>query len=110
MANTIILDPDVGVTKTISVTIEASIIVQDLAGDMEFFVALSTLAKDVMGKAITTRNIKSLSDGAGGTGLDRHGQALVDGKYANLTTAINDYIAVMVEGIEDEPWTEMAFT
>ena len=104
-----VLDPNVGTTKDISITIEASMILQELAGEMEFFVTLSTTAKDVMGQPIAKQTIHSLSDGAGGTGLDRKGVALVDGKYANLTTAIDDYVAMMVEGQEGKPWTEMAF-
>lgn len=109
MATITILDPDSGKTKSISVTLEASLIVQDLVGDMEFFVSLATSAKDVSGQAIARHTISSLSDGAGGEGLDRYGSALDDGKYASLTAAIEDYVAMMVEGVAGEPWTEMAF-
>lgn len=110
MANINIFSPDSGVTKTISVTIEASMIVQDLLGDIEFFISISTVAKDVMGKPIAKRQIRTLSDGAGGEGVDRHGNALDAGQYVSLTAAIDDYVAVMVDGVENEPWTEMAFT
>ena len=28
----------------------------------------------------------------------------------NLSDAIRDYVAMMVNGVKDEPWTEMSFT
>lgn len=110
MANITILDPSSGNTKTISATMEASIILQDLLGDIEFFITLSTTAKDVAGNGIPKYTIKSLQDGAGGTGLDRHELPLASGKYANLTDAINDYIAMMVNGVNGQPTTEMSFS
>lgn len=109
MANINVFDPVSRRTKSISVTIESSMIIQDLSGEVEFFVTLSTAAKDVSGNAIPKRTIRKLSDGAGGPGLDRNGAALPGGKYADLTAAIDDYVAMMINGVKDEPWTEMAF-
>jgi len=109
MATITILEPNSGVSKTIKITIEASVIVQELSGEMDFFISLSTSAKDVSGSAIASELIRSLEDGAGGTGKDRKGASLTDGKYQDITEAINDYVAMMVEGKEGEPWTEMSF-
>jgi len=103
------LDPDTNLKKTISVNLEASMIVQDLDGDLDFFVTLSTSAKDVSGNAIPKYSIAALSEGAGGAGVDRKGVPLAGGKYAGLTDAINDYVAMMVEGVNGEPGTAMAF-
>jgi hypothetical protein len=110
MATITILKPETGVTKTITLTMEASIIAQDMDGGVDFFATLSTTARDVSNQAIAKQTILSLSDGAGGPGLDRKGNALPDsGKYNNFTEAVNDYVAMMVEGNKDEPWTEMNF-
>ena len=40
---------------------------------------------------------------------DRHGDPLSGGQYASLTEAIDDYVAQMVEGVDGQPETEMAF-
>ena len=111
-----ILSPESGVTKTILVTSEASVIIQDDNGTMDYFMAITTTAKDVSGNAIPKYIIKTLSDGAGlasgvyGAGTDRKGNVLAGGKYASLTDAIDDYVALMVEGKDNQPWTEMAFS
>lgn len=109
MANITILNPTNGKTKTITLTMEVSIIAQDLDADIDFFVSLATSAKDISGHAIASQVIRSLADGAGGAALDRHGVALAGGKYKNLTEAINDYVSMMVEGNDGEPGTEMNF-
>jgi len=111
MATIICMDPSTGLTrKTITLSMEASMVIQDLLGEIEFFVTLSTSAKDVLGNEIAKETVTSLGNGAGGAGLDRVGSALPNaGKYASLTTAINDYVSMMVEGRNNEPWTEMAF-
>jgi hypothetical protein len=105
-----VIDPSGTKKNQISVSVLAHPVVQDLTGEMSYFVIMSTGAKDVSGHAIAQNTIMGLTDGAGGTGLDRNGSSLSGGKYANLTTAINDYVAMMVEGNKDEPWTEMAFS
>ncbi len=110
MANITIFDPITKNSRTISVTCESSLIIQDLDGEMDFFIRLSTSAKSLNGNNIVTRTCQALSDGAGGPGLDRHGASLPDGKYANLTEAIEDFIALMVEGIAGQPLTAMSFT
>ena len=111
MATITIIDPDSGVTKKqISLNMEAAMVIQNLLGEIEFFLTLSTPAKDVLGSTIPKETITGLTDGAGGVGLDRIGASLPNGKYTNLTAAINDYVAMMVEGKKDEPWTEMAFS
>lgn len=117
MANITILDPDSGKTNTISVTIGASPIIQDLNGSMEYYVVLATSAKDVSGNQISSQFIKGLYSGAGGVTptikdatKDRKNSALAAGKYADLTTTIDDYVAMMVEGYWNQPWTEMAFS
>ena len=117
MATTlIILAPDTGLTRVINVTCEASAVIQELGGDVEYFLSFSTTAKDVSGNAIPKYIIKSLGDGAGlasgvhGAGTDRKGNALPSGKYASLTAQIDDYVALMVEGKDTQPWTEMAFS
>jgi hypothetical protein len=110
MATITVFDPTTRHTRAISATIESSPIIQDLTGQIEFFLKLSTSAKDVNGSDIPNRTVRKLSDGAGGTGLDRHGNPLPDGKYANLTDAIRDYVAMMVNGVDGEPWTEMDFS
>ena len=109
MATINIIDPASGNTKQISVNMEASMVVQDLLGEIEYFVSLSTTAKTVTGASIAKRNISALSSGAGGGTNDRHGDALSGGQYANLTDAIDDYVAMMVEGDDADPSTEMAF-
>jgi hypothetical protein len=109
MANITVFDPATTATRTITATIESSMVIQDLLGEIEFFLTLSTSALDVNGSAIPKRTVKALSEGAGGAGLDRHGNALSDGKYGNLSEAIKDYVAMMVNGVKDQPWTEMAF-
>ena len=109
MATVNVFDPSSKNTKSITVTIGSSMIIQDLLGEVEYFLTLSTSARDVNGSAIPTRTVKALHDGAGGAGLDRQGVALAGGKYADLTEAIDDYVAMMVNGVKDEPWTEMAF-
>ena len=102
MANITIIDPTTGITKSISVIMEASMVIQDLLGEIEYFLTLSTSAKTAAGAAITKQTITALSDGAGGAGLDRNGDPLPDaGKYSSLTDAIDDYVAMMVD--------EMAF-
>ena len=111
--NLTVFDPDSGNTRTIVITIGASMVIQDLLGDYDFFVTLTTTAKNLNGGAIPQQVIRTLADGAGGTGLDRFGDALPNaGKYANLSTAIDDYVGLMVEGVQypaAEPWTAMAF-
>lgn len=110
MASITVLNPNNNISKIITVAIESSIIAQDLNGEMKFFITLSTTAKDVTGTAIDKQIILSLRDGTGGDGIDRKGSDLPNGgKYNNLTEAINDYVALMVEGKEGEPWTEMNF-
>lgn len=105
-----VIDPSGTRRNQIVVSMLASPIIQDLTGDISYFMTLSTSARDVSGHAISQNTITGLTDGAGGTGLDRNGGSLSGGKYTNLTTAINDYVAMMVEGNKDEPWTEMAFS
>lgn len=107
MASIKILNPVSNTTKTITINMEASMIVQELLGEVEYFVTLSTNAKTVTGASIAKKDILSLSDGAGGAGLDRHRNALPNGKYANLTDAINDHVALMVEGYDGQPDTAM---
>ncbi len=116
MANITILDPDSGKTRTISVVIGASPIIQNLSGKIDYYVILSTAAKDVSGNVISTQIIKGLYNGAGGitptimnATRDRNNVDLVGNMYENLTTAIDDYVAMMVEGFYDQPWTEMSF-
>jgi hypothetical protein len=110
MPNITVIDPATGNTKQIAVAMEASMIVQDLLGEVEYFATLSTSAKTVAGASITKQHIWSLSDGAGGEGLDRHGVALPDsGKYGSLTEAVDDYVALMVEGADGDASTAMAF-
>ena len=110
MGTITVIDPNGGTRRQITINVEASMIVQNLLGEVEFFVTLSTSTKDVNGQTITKQTIESLSDGAGGAGLDRYGSSLSNGKYASLTTAINDYTAMMVEGRVNEPLTEMDFS
>ena len=118
MATITILHPTLGTTKTITVAMEASIVIQDLLGTLESFVTLSTSAKMVSGDSYTKKTIMGLSDGAGGDQLDRHGNPLPvpagPGKpkatYATLEDAIDDHVALMVEGTDSVPSTAMAFT
>jgi hypothetical protein len=109
MATITIIDPATGNTKSITVAMEAAMVVQDFLGEMEYFVTLSTSAKTVAGESIAKVDIKTLSDGAGGGTNDRHGDPLSGGQYASLTEAIDDYVAQMVEGVDGQPETEMAF-
>jgi hypothetical protein len=109
MASIVIFDPASRNSRSIVVNIESSMIIQDLLGEVEYFLTFSTSARDVNNTLIPKRTVTALSEGAGGTGLDRNGTALSTGKYANLTDCIRDYVAMMVHGVKDEPWTEMAF-
>jgi hypothetical protein len=110
MANINILELRNGVTKTIVLSLEASMIIQEFNAEVDYFATLSTTTKDVAGNAIPKYTIKALSDGAGGGTKDRNGDELAGGKYASLTAAINDYVAMMTEGKKGEPWTAMSFT
>ncbi len=109
MANITVIDPVSGTTKQITVSMEASMVIQDLLGEMEYFVTLSTSAKNVVGGAISKQTITALSDGAGGGTNDRTGTPLGGGQYASLTAAVDDYVALMVEGVTGQPDTAMAF-
>lgn len=116
--NVTILDPNTGNTRTITVTLGASPIIQDMSGALEYYVVLSTTAKDVTGNAISSQMIKGVYSGAGavtptitnGANMDRKGVLLAGNKYADLSTAIDDYVAMMVEGYYQMPSTEMAFS
>lgn len=108
MATITIIDPTSGVTKQITVSVEASMVIQDLLGEVEYFLTLSTSAKNVAGDLIAKQTITSLSDGAGGGTNDSAGDPLAGGKYASLTAAVDDYVTLMVEG-DGDPDTAMAF-
>lgn len=81
-------------TKTISVDMRASIIEGDNDGKMDYFIILSTAAKMVNGNSIPDHTINKLSDRVKGT-TQQDGTAA---DYADMTSAIQDYILHMVEG------------
>ena len=109
MANITAIDPTTGNTRIIVATIVSSMIIQDVDGEVEYFMTLSTTARKINGDAITMKTIRNLTQGAGGTGLDRHGVALTDGSYADLSACILDYVGLMVNGTDGLPLTAMAF-
>jgi hypothetical protein len=106
MANITVLNASDAVTKTISVSMGASMVIQDQTGNLDYYVTLSTTTRDSNNVVIPTFTIKKLTDGAGQyTGSDstrdRKGNLLtgpvIGGavSYPTLTAAINDYVAMI---------------
>tara|TARA_Y100000310_G_scaffold288769_1_gene314717 strand:+ start:370 stop:693 length:324 start_codon:yes stop_codon:yes gene_type:complete len=107
MASVTVFDKTAGTQKTITVTMETSIIVEDLDSEPDYYIKLSTSALQVGGSAIDVHLIRTLNNGAGTTGYTQHdGSAL---PYATMTAAIRDHIRRMVEGDLVDPNTAMAF-
>ena len=103
-----IYDPTTRTSKTITAEMGASMIVQDLDTDMDFYIRLNTSATTVGGSAISTRVIRTLNDGAGAGGVFQlDGSAL---PYATFTAAIADHIRRMVEGDLVDADTAMSFS
>lgn len=109
MANITIFDPTTTNSKTITVDMGGSVVVQDLSGELDYFVKLSTSAKMKNGGAISTMIVRTLNDGAGTGGTIRYKHPATPLPYENLSVSLNDHIARMVEGNGVDPLTAMNF-
>ena len=110
MASVTIFDPVTTNSKTINVDMGGSIVIQDVNGELDYYVRLSTSAKMLNGGAIATMVIRTLYDGAGTGGVRRYKHPVDPLPYENLTVSIQDHIARMVEGDGSDPTTAMSFT
>ena len=103
-----VFDPTTRTSKSITIEMGASVIVQDLDSDMDFYVRLNTSATTLDGDAISARIIRTLHNGAGAGGtVQLDGSAL---PYATLTAAIADHVRRMIEGDLVDPNTAMNFS
>lgn len=111
--NQIIFDPVSQNTRTILIDVEIALIQQDRDGELDFFVKLSTGAKNLYGDSIVPEIIRSLKDmvlgGVGGTKWNGD-----MGPYDNLTEAVEDHILYMIEGYASsdphyDPMLQMSF-
>jgi hypothetical protein len=106
MATTVtIYDPVTRNSRTINIEIDSAIVQGVDDGGYDYYVRLSTSAKDANGDSIATQYIKDLNDFPD-TGGRHDGSGSTT--YESLTVAIQDYIRHMVEG--DGSGTEMSFT
>ena len=99
-----IYDPVSQNSRSISVEIDTAVIQGDENGAYDYYVRLSTSAKQANGTAVPTQYIRSLADLAD-TSTQHNGGG---GAYADLSLAIEDYILHMVEG--DAAGEQMSFT
>jgi hypothetical protein len=110
MASVTVFDPGTANSKTINVDMGGSIVIQDLNGDLDYYVRLSTSAKMKNGGAIAAMVIRTLNNGAGAGGNIRYKHPATPLPYENLTVSIQDHIARMVEGDGVDPNTAMKFS
>ena len=94
MASIRVFDPTTANTKSITVVVGTSIIIQDLDADPDYYIRLSTNAKKKDGGSIAPMIIRNLSDGSRGT-TKHDGSAL---PYVTMSEAIEDHILHMIEG------------
>lgn len=96
MATTVtVFDPATGNTRSIIVDMVVNIIEQDLDGQFDYFMTLSTSAKKISGAAIPRKMISALDDLArGATQQD----GITSTPYANLTAAVTDFIWNVIDG------------
>ena len=73
----------------------AAVVESDATGVLAFYIQLNTPAKMVNGSPIPVRYIRSLSTLADGS---RQHAVNTSSPYADLTTAVEDFVLDMVEG------------
>ena len=110
MANMTIFDPVTTNSRSITLDLGGSIVVQDLSGELDYYVRLSTSAKMKNGGAIPSMVVRTLNDGAGATIHLRYKYPATPLPYENLSVSLNDHVARMVEGDGVDPLTAMKFT
>jgi len=112
MASVTIFDPATANSKTINVEMGGSVVIQDLNGELDYYVRLSTGAKMKNGGSIAAMVVRTLDTpyGAGSSGTTRYKHPGDPLPYENLTVSIQDHIARMVDGDGSDPDTAMDFT
>ena len=109
MSTTItVFDPTYKRSKTISVFLDGTIVIQDLDADPDYYLRMTTSAKQKNGAAISSRIIRSLSSGAGVGGTTQYDGSPLP--YATMTAAVRDHVRRMVEGVVGQPTTAMDFS
>jgi hypothetical protein len=111
--NQIIFDPQTQNTRNILLDVDIALIQQDRDGELDFFIKLSTSARNHYGDRITPEIIRSLKDMVlGGVGGKKwNGDS---GPYDTLTEAVEDHILFMVEAYPTwspnyDPLLQMSF-
>lgn len=105
MANITVFDPVTTASKTISITVESSIIQQDGDANVDYFIRFTTTAKNGAGTAIVPLSLRGKSDLVGGA--YQH-DGVTSTPYATMSDAIDDYVLRMVEGTDED--SAMSFT
>jgi hypothetical protein len=81
--------------KSITVDVGGAAIIQDLDADLDFFLTVTTTAKQVGGSNIPAHTIRSLTSGMPQSGLNHSGGAA---SYATMSAAITDHAWDVVDG------------
>jgi len=106
MASITVFDPDTGNTQSVTIELAGAVIVQDLDGQVDYYIKLSTGAKTKAGADIASTIIRDLEDGPAGTPFKHDGTPT---PYDDYSEAISDHIRRMVEGVPGQPTTAMSF-
>ena len=78
MASMIVFDPVTGHTKSITIEVQGTIIIQDLDADVDYYVQLSTSARKVSGAAIVPRIIRDVTPDDLTTKIEENIRAMIN--------------------------------
>jgi hypothetical protein len=107
MASTIrVFDPSTGRAKNITLDAEQGVLADQPNGALDTYLKLSVSARTVAGVTINPFVISNTDDLVMGTS-QYDGSTL---PYADLGSAVNDYVLRMVHGIPGQPGTAMDFS
>lgn len=102
----IVFDPTTQKTNSISVTVDFTLIQDDADADLDYYVKLTTSAKRGVecASSIPSEIVRALDDLALSTRQYRVDTA---DPYDDLTAAVEDYVLMMIEGVN--PGEQMCF-
>jgi len=106
MASIILFDQATGRTKTVTASLEAAVLHAEENGSLDYFVRMSVPGNDLAGDSMPILTITSDDDLV-------LGSTQWDGSttpYADLTSAVNDYVLRIHRGDPGDPDTALDFT
>ena len=107
MATITVYDEVTGNTRTITANVNAAVLTGDPDGAQDYYINLSAAASTLAGTAVPTQVITSQSDLVLGT---TQYDEITATPYADIGSAIEDYVLRLIRGIPGDAQSAMDFS